>query len=61
MRTAICANLDWFGIALDAKTNALARGEARIDGRGSRVQLWAMPTNEELIVARQTRDFLERS
>jgi acetate kinase len=58
MRAAICANLDWFGIALDPRTNASAEGEYRIDALGSRVQLWVMATNEELIVARQTKEFL---
>ena len=55
MRAAVCANLDWFGIHLDPAKNQAAKGEARIDAPNSRVQLWIMPTNEELIVARQTR------
>src|SRR5207248_1368602 len=55
MRQRICAGLDWFGIALDADANGTAKGEARIDAPASRVQLWIMPTNEELIVARQTK------
>ena len=59
MRSAICRNLDWFGIHLDADKNQTARGEARIEAANSRVQLWIMPTNEELIVARQTRDRLQ--
>src|SRR5947207_484542 len=50
IRSAVCADLDWFGIALDADANAKAKGEARLDTKGSRVQLWIMPTNEELIV-----------
>ncbi|MCI0683689.1 MAG: acetate/propionate family kinase [Gemmataceae bacterium] len=54
MRAAICANLDWHGIAIDPQRNAVAKGETRIDAASSRVQLWIMPTNEELIVARQT-------
>ena len=58
MREAICRDLDWFGIRLDSAKNAAAKGEARIDAPQSRVQLWIMPTNEELIVARQSRDFL---
>ncbi|MBM4070632.1 MAG: acetate/propionate family kinase [Planctomycetes bacterium] len=52
MREAICANLETFGIVLDPQANRTARGEARIDAASSRVQLWIMPTNEELIVAR---------
>jgi acetate kinase len=59
MRAAICDNLDWFGIALDPRANACAEGECRIDALGSRVQLWVMATNEELIVARQTKALLE--
>jgi acetate kinase len=61
MRAAICANLDWFGIAVDPKTNAFAEGECRIDALGSRVQLWTMATNEEIVVARQTRELLQAS
>ena len=56
MRQAICRELDWFGIGLDTAKNSTAKGEARIDAPTSRVQLWIMPTNEELIVARQARD-----
>jgi acetate kinase len=58
MRSAICANLDWLGIALDPLLNAKGEAESRIDALGSRVQLWIMPTNEELIVARQTKELL---
>jgi acetate kinase len=61
MRDAICHELDWFGIHLDATKNKSAKGEARIDAANSRVQLWIMPTNEELIVARQSRDCLSFS
>jgi acetate kinase len=60
VRAAVCANLDWFGIALDPALNARAKAEMRIDAAGSRVQLWTMPTNEELIVARQAKELLER-
>jgi acetate kinase len=59
MREVVCADLDWFGIVLDPPVNRTAEGEARIDALGSRVQLWIMPTNEELIVARQTKALLE--
>ncbi len=58
IRSAVCADLDWLGIHLDPAANSIARGESRIDGPPSRVQLWTMPTNEELIVARQARDLL---
>ena len=59
MRAALCADLDWFGIKVDRDANAAAHGEMTIHSKDSRVQLWIMPTNEELIVARQTRDLLQ--
>jgi acetate kinase len=59
MRAAVCANLDWFGIYLDPVRNRDAKGEVPIHSSGSRVELWIMPTNEELIVARQAKELLE--
>jgi acetate kinase len=59
IRNAVCACLDWFGIELDPEKNRTAKGEARISTERSRVDLWTMPTNEELIVARQAKQFLE--
>jgi acetate kinase len=59
MRAAVCANLDWFGIFLDPLRNDHAEGEMPIHSARSRVQLWIMPTNEELIVARQAKALLE--
>jgi acetate kinase len=59
IRSAVCANLEELGIVLDAAANAAARGEAPIHAAASRVQIWIVPTNEELIVARQARQLLE--
>lgn len=59
MRQAICADLDWFSIHLDRRKNDSAKGERAIHSDKSRVQLWIMPTNEELIVARQAKTLLE--
>ena len=59
LRAAVCADLDWFGISLDRLKNDNAKGDAAIHSPGSRVQLWIMPTNEELIVARQTAALLQ--
>ena len=58
IRSAVCTNLDWFGVFLDPVRNEKARGEMAVHGQRSRVQIWIMPTNEELIVARQARDLL---
>jgi acetate kinase len=58
IRSAVCADLDWFGIQLDVQKNLGAKGEQPIHAGRSRVQVWTMPTNEELIVARQVYEHL---
>ena len=56
IRARICADLSWLGIAVDAARNtALTDGkEGRFDADGSRVELWVVPTDEELLIARDT-------
>ena len=55
IRARICANLDWLGIAIDEGKNASAVGtEGRIDADGARVAAWVIPTDEELLIARDT-------
>jgi len=60
VRRGVLSAMGYAGITLDEQKNEQAGGEAetRIDAPDSRVQLWVLPTNEELIVARQTRDVL---
>jgi acetate kinase len=58
-RTAVCSGLEGIGIDLDPALNASAKGECRISRDDSRTQLWIVPTNEELIVARQTKECLQ--
>jgi acetate kinase len=58
MRQAVCERLDWFGIHLDPERNRTATGEQAIHAAGSRVAIWILPTNEELIVARQAKQLL---
>jgi acetate kinase len=57
-RAAICANLDFAGIVLDEKKNQVRGQEARLDAANSKARIWVVMTNEELIVARQTREVL---
>ncbi len=61
IRTGVCENLQELGIELDPAANAKAKGECRISSETSRVQIWTIPTNEELVVARQTRHVLENA
>jgi len=59
-RAAVCRELEELGIVLDEQLNADARGEAQINAPSSRTQIWVIPTNEELIVARQAAELLEK-
>jgi acetate kinase len=56
IRARICADLSWLGISVDAERNAAltAGKEGRFNAKGSRVELWVVPTDEELLIARDT-------
>ena len=54
IRRAVCEGLEDLGIGLSATSNANGPTERRIDDTHGKVQIWIVPTNEELIVARQT-------
>jgi acetate kinase len=59
-RAAICANLENLGIKIDAEKNNSTRAtEAIISAADSAVKIFVIPTNEELVVARETKRFLE--
>jgi acetate kinase len=61
IRSAVCRNLEGLGLDLDPDANQAARGEGPIHAAGSRTQIWIVPTNEELIVARQAKELLQGS
>ncbi|TPW21042.1 MAG: acetate kinase [Elusimicrobia bacterium] len=56
VRARICKGLDWMGLTLDAARNkAMTAGkEGRISAEGARLAAWVIPTNEELLIARDT-------
>lgn len=56
VRRDVCQNLDFAGIELDAAKNESVKrnSETCISAGSSRTQIWVVPTNEEIVVARQT-------
>ena len=61
IRQGICSGLEGLGIVFDAAANQAAAEESTFHGADSRTQLWVIPTNEEVIVARQCVDLLQKS
>jgi acetate kinase len=60
LRAAVCRDAAWLGVELDAAANgANPRGVARISAAGSKVAVWVVPANEELMIARHTLAMLE--
>ena len=60
-RKAICENLKIFGIELDEVKNQEAKGvEAKISSDNSKVLVYVIPTNEELMIAKETMKLLEK-
>ena len=54
VRANSCSNLDIFGLKIDDEAN-VKRGElAKISTDDSKAQVWVVPTNEELLIARDT-------
>ena len=56
VRARICEGLGWMGVKLDAGRNLAAVGgqEGRISTDDSRLAVWVIPTDEELLIARDT-------
>ncbi|MCC7422731.1 MAG: acetate/propionate family kinase [Planctomycetaceae bacterium] len=53
IRSRSLEGMEWAGIKLDPSLNQSAKGEGRISAGDSKVQIWVVPTNEEIVVARQ--------
>lgn len=56
IRERICADLGWLGIELDAELNSKngTDSNGQISSDSSRVSVFVIPTNEELLIARDT-------
>jgi acetate kinase len=52
LRAALCGKLAWLGVKLDQHGNL--SGGPRISTPDSRVSVWVIPTNEELMIAQHT-------
>ena len=55
IREMICRNLRFAGLQLDEAKNKVRGKETKVSAVESGAEIWVVPTNEEIIVARQTQ------
>ena len=60
VRSEVCKNMEFLGISIDAEKNKLRGLDINdITGEGSRVKVLVVCTNEELMIARDTKALVE--
>ncbi len=62
MRADICTGLEFLGVDIDPQKNEATRGKAGdISAESAKVRVLVIPTNEELMIARETKQVVEAS
>ena len=57
IRESVCKDMDFLGIKIDEKLNSRERGRlVKISAVDSKAEVWVVPTNEELLIARDTKE-----
>ena len=59
-RKEICSYLSWLGIELDEEQNSKRGEELVISVANSKIKVLVIPTNEELVIARDTKELLDK-
>ncbi|MCI6191159.1 MAG: acetate kinase [Clostridium sp.] len=60
-REAILKDMDFFGIILDKEKNKVRGKIQEISAKNSKVKVFVIPTNEELVIARETKKILTQN
>ncbi len=61
-RKAICDYLGFLGVELNESVNQKIKGEeAEISSKKSKVKVYVVPTNEELMIARETKNIIDKN
>ena len=58
-RREICKNLEFLGVKLDQDKNLIKGEEVEISAPDSKIRVWVVPTNEELVIARETMNLIK--
>lgn len=59
IRSKICKKLKFMGLDLDEEKNNEFRNEGKISKEDSKVEIWVVPTDEELMIAQDTLDLIK--
>ena len=59
MRARICEGLEYLGVKIDPEKNTIRGKEAIISTDDSKVTVWVIPTNEELMIAQDTAELVK--
>ncbi|MDY4598301.1 MAG: acetate kinase [Candidatus Faecousia sp.] len=59
MRARICEGLEYLGVKIDPEKNTIRGKEAIISADDSKVTVWVIPTNEELMIAQDTAELVK--
>ncbi len=60
-RKMILSDLSYLGIEIDDEKNNVRSEEQMISSDSSKVQVWVVPTNEELVIAKDTHTIVEKN
>ena len=59
VRASVCEYLGFMGVKIDPELNSKRGKEMMISTPDSKVQVWVVPTNEELMIAKDTADLVK--
>ena len=60
LRSDICSNFTYVGVEIDEEKNAVNGEEIKISTESSKVNVYVIPTNEELAIARDTLNIISK-
>ena len=60
-RMEACSGLEFLGVKMDEEANNCRGEEKLISAKDSKVQVWVVPTDEEIVIARDTMELVKKS
>lgn len=59
IRKKICEDLEWMGVKIDLEKNQIRGEQVQISTEDSKVLVYVIPTDEEMVIARDTKRLVE--